>query len=124
MYGIDINKYKDIYSTIGENERQILSFSNIPKQISVVSSNKETHKEEIVSKKLSEAKFHPELSSKMKQELINLLCTYKNAFSSDNKPLGTIRGTEVEITLNIDIPYPPVLRSAAYQEDPRVRKAL
>ncbi|MBW0549822.1 hypothetical protein O181_089537 [Austropuccinia psidii MF-1] len=53
-----------------------------------------------------------------------VLYTYKNAFASDNKPLGAIKGHEVDITLNIDRPYPPVLRRPAYQASPRAREAL
>ncbi|MBW0462437.1 hypothetical protein O181_002152 [Austropuccinia psidii MF-1] len=60
----------------------------------------------------------------MRKELIDVLYTYKNALNSDNKPLGTIRGHEVDITLNIDRPYPPVLRRPAYPESPRAREAL
>ncbi|MBW0523226.1 hypothetical protein O181_062941 [Austropuccinia psidii MF-1] len=43
---------------------------------------------------------------------------------SDNEPLGAIRQHEVDITLNIDRPYPPVLRRPAYPASPRARKAL
>ncbi|MBW0549703.1 hypothetical protein O181_089418 [Austropuccinia psidii MF-1] len=60
----------------------------------------------------------------MRNELINVLYTYNNAFSSDNEPLGAIRGHEVYITLNIDRPYPPVLRRPAYTASPRAREAL
>ncbi|MBW0523209.1 hypothetical protein O181_062924 [Austropuccinia psidii MF-1] len=60
----------------------------------------------------------------MRQELINVLYTYKNAFSSDNEPLGAIKGHEVDVTLNIDRPYPPVLRRPAYPASPRAREAL
>ncbi|MBW0476133.1 hypothetical protein O181_015848 [Austropuccinia psidii MF-1] len=59
----------------------------------------------------------------MKQELINVLYTYKNSFASDNEPLGTIRGNEADITLNIDALYPPVLRRPAYPASPRAREA-
>ncbi|MBW0481346.1 hypothetical protein O181_021061 [Austropuccinia psidii MF-1] len=92
------------------------------KQISVVSSNK--YKEGFVSDNLSEAKINPTLSSKMRQELIHVLYTYKIAFSSDNEPLGPIRGHEVDITLNIERPYPSVLRRSAYPESPRAGEAL
>ncbi|MBW0515657.1 hypothetical protein O181_055372 [Austropuccinia psidii MF-1] len=51
----------------------------------------------------------------MRQEYINVLYTYKNAFASDNEPLGIIKGHEVDITLNIDRPYPPLLRRPAYR---------
>ncbi|MBW0517143.1 hypothetical protein O181_056858 [Austropuccinia psidii MF-1] len=93
-------------------------------QISVVSPNKNTYREEFVTDQLVEAQINPSLSSKMRQELIDVLYTYKNEFSSDNEPLGTIRGHEVYINLNIDRPYPPVLRRPAYPRSPRAREAL
>ncbi|MBW0583550.1 hypothetical protein O181_123265 [Austropuccinia psidii MF-1] len=124
IYGIDINNHKDRYFTIGENKRQKFSFSNIPKQISIVSSKNDTYKEEFVSNQLFEAQINPSLSPKMRNELINVLYTYNNAFASDNEPLGAIRGHEVDITLNIDRPYPPVLRRPAYPASPRAREAL
>ncbi|MBW0575738.1 hypothetical protein O181_115453 [Austropuccinia psidii MF-1] len=60
----------------------------------------------------------------MRNELIDVLYTYNNAFASDNEPLGAIRGQEVNITLNIDRPYAPVLRRPAYPASPRAREAL
>ncbi|MBW0548189.1 hypothetical protein O181_087904 [Austropuccinia psidii MF-1] len=60
----------------------------------------------------------------MRHELIDVLYTYNNAFASDNEPLGAIKGHEVYITLNIERPYPPVLRRPAYLASPRDREAL
>ncbi|MBW0501504.1 hypothetical protein O181_041219 [Austropuccinia psidii MF-1] len=60
----------------------------------------------------------------MRKELINVLYTYKNAFASDDVPLGAIKEHEVDITLNIDRPYPPVLRRPAYLSSPTAREAL
>ncbi|MBW0496648.1 hypothetical protein O181_036363 [Austropuccinia psidii MF-1] len=60
----------------------------------------------------------------MRHELIDVLYTYKNEFSSDNEPLGTIRGHEVDITLNIERPYPPVLRRPDYKASLRAREAF
>ncbi|MBW0524081.1 hypothetical protein O181_063796 [Austropuccinia psidii MF-1] len=60
----------------------------------------------------------------MRHDLIDVLYIYRNAFASDNEPLGAIKGHEVDITLNIDRPYPPVLRTPAYQSSPRAREAL
>ncbi|MBW0581530.1 hypothetical protein O181_121245 [Austropuccinia psidii MF-1] len=60
----------------------------------------------------------------MMHYLIDVLYTYKNAFASYNGPLGAIKGHEVYITLNIDRPYPPVLRRTAYAASPRAREAL
>ncbi|MBW0497521.1 hypothetical protein O181_037236 [Austropuccinia psidii MF-1] len=60
----------------------------------------------------------------MRHELINVLYTYNNAFASDNEALGAIKEHEVDITLNIDRPYPPVLRRPAYPVSLRAREAL
>ncbi|MBW0571637.1 hypothetical protein O181_111352 [Austropuccinia psidii MF-1] len=123
-YGLNINTHKDRYFTIGENKRQKFSFSNMSKQKSVISSVKYTNKEEFVANQLVEAQINPSLSPKMWHELIDVLYTYKNAFASDNEPLGSIKGHEVDITLDIDRPYPPVLRRPAYPASPRAREAL
>ncbi|MBW0538049.1 hypothetical protein O181_077764 [Austropuccinia psidii MF-1] len=124
IYGIDINNHKDRYFTIGENKRQTFAFSNMPKEISVISSAKDTYKEKFVANQLVEAQINPSLSPKMRHDLIYVLYTYKNAFASDNEPLGPIKGHEVDITLNIDRPYPPVLRRPDYPASPRAREAL
>ncbi|MBW0468291.1 hypothetical protein O181_008006 [Austropuccinia psidii MF-1] len=42
IYGIDINNYQDRYFKIGENKKQRFAFSNMPRQISTVYSNKDT----------------------------------------------------------------------------------
>ncbi|MBW0511671.1 hypothetical protein O181_051386 [Austropuccinia psidii MF-1] len=60
----------------------------------------------------------------MRNQLIDVLYTYNNAFASDNEPLGAIKGHEVDITLNIDREYPPALRRPAYPANPRAREAL
>ncbi|MBW0493692.1 hypothetical protein O181_033407 [Austropuccinia psidii MF-1] len=60
----------------------------------------------------------------MSYELVNVLYTYKYAFASDNEPLGTIKGHEVDITHIIDRPYPPVLRIPAYPAAPRAGEAF
>ncbi|MBW0501602.1 hypothetical protein O181_041317 [Austropuccinia psidii MF-1] len=60
----------------------------------------------------------------MKEELIEILFQYKESFASDNEPLGSIKGHEVEIILNVERPYPPLLRRPAYPASPRAREAL
>ncbi|MBW0581727.1 hypothetical protein O181_121442 [Austropuccinia psidii MF-1] len=102
LYGMDINNHKDRYFTIGENKRQKLAFSNMPKQISRVSSQNDTYKEEFVSNQLVEAQINPSFSPKMRNELIIVLYASNNAFS----------------------PYPPVLIRPAYPAIPRAREAL
>ncbi|MBW0547095.1 hypothetical protein O181_086810 [Austropuccinia psidii MF-1] len=94
------------------------------KQISIVYSKKDTYKEEFVANQRFEAQINTTLSTKMRHELIDVLYTYNNAFASDNEPLGAIKWHELDITLNIDRPYPQVLRRPAYPANPRAREAL
>ncbi|MBW0464191.1 hypothetical protein O181_003906 [Austropuccinia psidii MF-1] len=123
IYGINLNNHKDRYFTIEENKRQKFSFSNIPKQMSIVSSNKDTYKEEFVTDQLVEVQINTALSPRMRKEIYHSFYTYKDAFSSDNESLGAIKGHEVDITLNIDRPYPPVLKRPAYPASLRAREA-
>ncbi|MBW0518492.1 hypothetical protein O181_058207 [Austropuccinia psidii MF-1] len=44
IYGIVINNHKDRYFTIGEDKRQKFAFSSMGKQLSVISSIKDTYK--------------------------------------------------------------------------------
>ncbi|MBW0521110.1 hypothetical protein O181_060825 [Austropuccinia psidii MF-1] len=60
----------------------------------------------------------------MKEKLIDLSFKYKNAFATDKETLGAIIGHEVDIILNVEKPYPPVLRRPAYPASPRAREAL
>ncbi|MBW0508397.1 hypothetical protein O181_048112 [Austropuccinia psidii MF-1] len=53
IYGIDINNHKDRYFTIGENKRQKFAFSNMPKQISIISPFENTYKDRFVANHLS-----------------------------------------------------------------------
>ncbi|MBW0484377.1 hypothetical protein O181_024092 [Austropuccinia psidii MF-1] len=58
----------------------------------------------------------------MKEELIEILFQYREAFSSDKEPLGAIKGHEVDIILNVERPYPPLLRRPAYPASLRARE--
>ncbi|MBW0535596.1 hypothetical protein O181_075311 [Austropuccinia psidii MF-1] len=92
IYVIDINNHKDRYFTIVQDKRQKFAFSNIPKQISMISSVEDTYNDEFVDNQLVEAQINPSLSPEMRHDLIDVLYTYKNAFASDNEPLGAIKG--------------------------------
>ncbi|MBW0575323.1 hypothetical protein O181_115038 [Austropuccinia psidii MF-1] len=61
---------------------------------------------------------------KQENELSSLLYDHKEAFSSDKEPLGEIIGHEVDIILNIQRPYPTLLRRPAYPVSPKSREAL
>ncbi|MBW0534877.1 hypothetical protein O181_074592 [Austropuccinia psidii MF-1] len=60
----------------------------------------------------------------MKEKLIDLLFKHKNAFATDKEPLGTIIGHEVDIILNVENLYAPLLIRTAYPASPRARESL
>ncbi|MBW0574129.1 hypothetical protein O181_113844 [Austropuccinia psidii MF-1] len=60
----------------------------------------------------------------MKEELIEILFQYREAFSFNNEPLEAIKGHEEDIMLNVKRPYHPLLRRPAYPASPRAREAL
>ncbi|MBW0517562.1 hypothetical protein O181_057277 [Austropuccinia psidii MF-1] len=104
MYGIDLHNNKDRYFTIGDNKCQKFAFLPYKKQISV-------------------NKVSP-VSLELESELSALLYHHKEAFASYKKPLGAIVGHEFDIVLNIERPYPPLLRRHAYTASPKSREAL
>ncbi|MBW0586005.1 hypothetical protein O181_125720 [Austropuccinia psidii MF-1] len=73
---------------------------------------------------LNEAEISLHLTDKQESELSSLLYDHKEAFASDNEPLGEIFGHEAEIILDIARPYPPLLRRPAYPASPKFRESL
>ncbi|MBW0541372.1 hypothetical protein O181_081087 [Austropuccinia psidii MF-1] len=92
IYGIDINSQKDRYFTVGENKRQKFAFPLEKREITVIKQVKNVNKEKFVSNKLIEAPISPELTLEMKQERIEIFFQYREAFASDDEPLGAIKG--------------------------------
>ncbi|MBW0497752.1 hypothetical protein O181_037467 [Austropuccinia psidii MF-1] len=60
----------------------------------------------------------------MKERLIDLLFKYQSAFATEKEPLGAIIRHEVEIILNVEKTYPPLLRRPDDPASPRAREAL
>ncbi|MBW0507261.1 hypothetical protein O181_046976 [Austropuccinia psidii MF-1] len=125
IYGIDISNQKDRYFTIGENKRQKCCFLNNKRKITVVKNEEKSPEMDLfITEQLKEAEFNHELTFKMKEKLLELLFKYKNAVATDKEPLGDIIGHEIDIILNVETPYPPLLRRPAYPASPRAREAL
>ncbi|MBW0490285.1 hypothetical protein O181_030000 [Austropuccinia psidii MF-1] len=125
IYGMDISNQEDRYFTIGDNKRQKFGFFNNKRPISVIyNEEKSPEKDFFITETLKEAEFNHELTVRMKEKLIDLLFQYTNAIATDKEPLGAIIGHEVDIILNVEEPYPPLLRRPAYPPSPRAREAL
>ncbi|MBW0560018.1 hypothetical protein O181_099733 [Austropuccinia psidii MF-1] len=125
MYGLDLHNNKDRYFTIGNNKHQKFAFLPFKRQITVskvaaVSLELERFK----SEQLNEAEISLHLTDNQENELSSLLYDHRGAFASDKEPLGAIIGHEVDIILNIERPYPPLLRRPVYPASPKSREAL
>ncbi|MBW0496367.1 hypothetical protein O181_036082 [Austropuccinia psidii MF-1] len=60
----------------------------------------------------------------MIQRLVDLFLKYKSAFETNKDLLVAIIGHELDIVLNVEISYPPLLRRPDYPASPRAREAL
>ncbi|MBW0578650.1 hypothetical protein O181_118365 [Austropuccinia psidii MF-1] len=125
MYGIDLHNNKDRYFTIGDNKCQKFAFLPFKIQITV---NKvlpvSLELEKFQYKQLREEEISLHLTDKQENELSSLFYDHKGAFSSEKEPLGAIICQEVDIILNIERRYPPLLRRPAYPASPKSREAL
>ncbi|MBW0553271.1 hypothetical protein O181_092986, partial [Austropuccinia psidii MF-1] len=122
---IDLLNNKDRYLTIGDNKDQKFAFLPFKRQITVKElSLVNLELEKLKSEQLNEAEISLHFTYKQESELSGLLYDHKEAFASDKEPLGAIFGHEVEIILNIERPYPPLLRGPAYPASTKLREAL
>ncbi|MBW0515429.1 hypothetical protein O181_055144 [Austropuccinia psidii MF-1] len=125
IYGIELHNNKDRYFTIGDNKHQKFAFLTFKRQITVgkvAPVNLEL--ERFKSEQLNEDERSLHLTDKHENELSALLYDHREAFASRKEPLGTIIGHEVDLILNIERPYPPLLRRPAYPASPKSREAL
>ncbi|MBW0510716.1 hypothetical protein O181_050431 [Austropuccinia psidii MF-1] len=119
------SRITDRYFTIGDNKHPKFACLPFKRQITINKvSPVNLELEKFKSEQLREAELSLHLTNKQENELSSLLYYHKGAFSSDKEPLGAIIGHEVDIILNIERPYPPLLRRPAYPASPKSREAL
>ncbi|MBW0460536.1 hypothetical protein O181_000251 [Austropuccinia psidii MF-1] len=116
MYGIDIYNSKNSPITIGTNKEK--KFSLDIYQISA-----QDPLEELLNE-LREGQFSTTLTSKQRLSLLKMLRKNRPAFSIGEEPLAKIRGHDIEINLDVERPYPPMLRRPPYAESLETRKEI
>ncbi|MBW0460510.1 hypothetical protein O181_000225 [Austropuccinia psidii MF-1] len=116
MYGIDIYNSKNRHFTIGTKKEK--KFSLYIYQIS-------THDplEELLNE-LREGQFSTNLTSKQNLSLLRILRKNRPEFAIGEEPLGKIRGHDIELYLDVQRPYPPMLRRPPYPESLETRKEI
>ncbi|MBW0517241.1 hypothetical protein O181_056956 [Austropuccinia psidii MF-1] len=125
MYVIDLHDNKDINFTIGDNKCQKFAFLPFQRQTTVTKvAPVHLEFERFKSEHLNEAEISLHLTDNQENELSALLYDHREAFASDKEPLGAIIGHEGGIILNIERPYPPLLRRPTYPASPKSREAL
>ncbi|MBW0483716.1 hypothetical protein O181_023431 [Austropuccinia psidii MF-1] len=71
---------------------------------------------------LKEGQLISNLTSKRKLSLLRILRKNRPAFPIGEEPLGKIRGHDIELNLDVERPYPPILRRPPYPESLETRK--
>ncbi|MBW0490858.1 hypothetical protein O181_030573 [Austropuccinia psidii MF-1] len=108
VYSIDIYNSKNRHITIGKNKEN--KFSPDIYQWS----NQEPLGE--LLNEFKEGKLSSNITRKQKLSLLKVLRKNRPAFSIGEEPLGKIRGHDIELHLDVQKPYPPMLRRPPYPE--------
>ncbi|MBW0480005.1 hypothetical protein O181_019720 [Austropuccinia psidii MF-1] len=116
MFGIDIHNIKNRHITIGTNKEKKSSLDIY--QIS-------THdpREELLNE-FREGQFSTTLTSKQKLSLLKMLRKNRPAFAIGEEPLGKIKRHDKELYLDVERPYPPMLRRHPYPAGLETRKEI
>ncbi|MBW0483068.1 hypothetical protein O181_022783 [Austropuccinia psidii MF-1] len=77
-----------------------------------------------IGNKSREGQFSTTLTSKQKLSFLKILIKNRPEFSIGEEPLGKIRGHDIEIYLDVERPYPLILRRPSYPESLNPRKEI
>ncbi|MBW0521867.1 hypothetical protein O181_061582 [Austropuccinia psidii MF-1] len=102
MYCIDIYNSKNRHITIGTKKEKKFSLHIYP-----ISSQEPL--EELMNE-FREGKFSTTLTSKKKLSLLKMLRKNRPAFAIGEEPFRKIKGHDIELYLDVERPYPPMLR--------------
>ncbi|MBW0580064.1 hypothetical protein O181_119779 [Austropuccinia psidii MF-1] len=116
MYGIDICNSKNRHITIGTKKEKRFSLD-----IYQMSSQ---HPLEELLNEFKEGQCIPTLTSKQNLSLLRILRKNIPVFAIGEEPLGKIRGHDIELYLDVEITYPPMLRRPTYPASLETRKEI
>ncbi|MBW0491377.1 hypothetical protein O181_031092 [Austropuccinia psidii MF-1] len=116
MHGIDIYNSKNRHILIGTNKEKkfLLDIYQISAQDPI---------EELLNE-FREGQFSTTLTSIEKLNLLKMLRKNRPEFAIGEEPLGKIRGHYINLYLNVERPYPPMLRRPPYPESLETRKEI
>ncbi|MBW0472082.1 hypothetical protein O181_011797 [Austropuccinia psidii MF-1] len=108
MYGMYIYNSKNRQITIGTNKEKKFSLD-----IYQISAQDPLEK---LLNEFREEQFSTTLTSKQKLSLLKMLRKNRPAFSIGEEPLGKIKGHDIGLNLDVERPYPTMLRRPPYPE--------
>ncbi|MBW0495748.1 hypothetical protein O181_035463 [Austropuccinia psidii MF-1] len=116
MYGIEIYNNKNRHITIGTNKEKKYS-------LDIYQISSQDPPEELLME-FREGQFSTTLTSKQKLSLLKMLRKNKPALYIGKEQLGKIKGHDIELYLDEERPYPPMLRRPPYPESLETRKEI
>ncbi|MBW0568481.1 hypothetical protein O181_108196, partial [Austropuccinia psidii MF-1] len=116
MYGIDIYNIKNRHITIGTNKEKKFS-------LHIYQISSQDPLEDLLNE-FREGQFSTTLTSKEKLSLLKMLRKKRPTFSIGEEPLGNIKGHDIELYLDVERPYPPMLRRPPYLAGQETRKEI
>ncbi|MBW0474994.1 hypothetical protein O181_014709 [Austropuccinia psidii MF-1] len=114
MYGIDIYNSKNRHIAICTNKEKKCS-------LDIYHISNQDPLEELLNE-FKEGQFTADITSKQKLNLLKILRKDRTAFSIGEDSLGKIRGNDIELYLDVERTYPPMLRTPPYPESLATRK--
>ncbi|MBW0479390.1 hypothetical protein O181_019105 [Austropuccinia psidii MF-1] len=116
MYGIDIHNSKNRHISIGTNKEKNIS-------LDVYQISAQDPLEELLNE-FRETQLGTTLTSKQKLSLLKMLRKNRPAFAIGEEPLGKIKGHDIELYLDVERTYPPMLRRPPYPASLETRKEI
>ncbi|MBW0479221.1 hypothetical protein O181_018936 [Austropuccinia psidii MF-1] len=106
MYGIEIYNSKNRQIIMGKDKENKSS-------LDLYHMCNQEPLEELMNE-FKEGKFSANFTSKQKISLLKILRKNRPAFAISEEPLGKIRGHDIEIYVDVERLYPPILRRPPY----------
>ncbi|MBW0511115.1 hypothetical protein O181_050830 [Austropuccinia psidii MF-1] len=116
MYGIDIYTSKNRHITISTNKEKKFS-------LGIYKISSQDPLEELLNE-FREGQFSTTVTSKQKLSLLKMLRKNRPAFAMGEEPLGKMRGHDIELYMDVERPYPPMLRRPPYPAGLEARKEI
>ncbi|MBW0511067.1 hypothetical protein O181_050782 [Austropuccinia psidii MF-1] len=116
MYGLDIYSSKNRHITIGTNKEKKFS-------LNIYQISSQDPLEELLNE-FRGGQFSTTLTSRQKLSLLKILRKNRPEFSVGEEPLVNIRSHDIELYLDVERPYPPMLRRPPYPEILETRKEI